>query len=155
MISRADGYDLLVTTPRPASTHPAEWAISDVPADPSDAAAVRHAFAQWLAGIDVDTHARRDITLAVYEALANAVEHAYDRQETSGTMTIRAAYFEARGVLHVWVSDRGQWRPPTPSPLRGNGIPLMNALSGDTVIDRTEHGTTVGMTFPVHAAQHS
>ena len=133
---------------------PVEWVISDAPADPSHARSIRRALAQWLTATVFDDHARRDITLAVYEALANAVEHAYVRHPNTGTMTARAAYSHTRGVLQVSVTDHGRWRPSTPAstPMRGNGILLMNALSEDTSIDHTEEGTTVVMSFPVAVA---
>lgn len=131
---------------------PVEWVISDAPADPSHARSIRCGLAQWLTATVFDDHARRDITLAVYEALANAVEHAYVGHPDTGTMTARATYSPTRGVLQVSVTDRGRWRPSTPTPMRGNGIPLMNALSEDTSIDHTEEGTTVVMSFPVAVA---
>jgi serine/threonine-protein kinase RsbW len=43
------------------------------------------------------------------------------------------------------VSDRGAWRPPQEPRIRsrGRGIPLMEALSDRTSIERSDRGTHV------------
>lgn len=128
---------------------PVEWVISDAPADPSQAGAIRRALAEWLTTTAFTDQDRGDIALAVYEALANAAEHAYSTRPSSGTMTVHAAYSAIQGALEVSISDHGAWRPPVPDPMRGNGIRLMTALSDGTSIDHTDHGTTVLMHWSV------
>lgn len=126
-----------------------EWLVSDAPADPSQASAIRRAFAEWLSTTAFTERTRYDIALAVYEAMANAVEHAYRDRSAAGTMTVHAAYSTTQGELEVSISDHGTWQQPTPTPMRGNGIPLMTALSHNTSIDHTDRGTTVLMHWSI------
>lgn len=139
----------MMSSPPAHEAGPVEWVISDAPADPSHASAIRRALAEWLSATAFTEQTRYDITLAVYEAVANAVEHAYRDRTVTGTMTVHAAYSAAQGALQVSVSDHGTWQQPTPTPLRGNGIPLMTALSNDTSIDHTHRGTSVLMNWIV------
>lgn len=68
-----------------------------------------------------------------------------------GTVDVKAAYDGAADTLAVTVDDRGRWRHQAPVPfpqqMRGRGIPLMEALADDTVIDRTPRGTRVTLTW--------
>jgi serine/threonine-protein kinase RsbW len=101
------------------------------PADGSTASWARHEFNAWLA-IDVPAgELFDDLVLAVYEALANAVDHAYLDTDT-GPVQLLAR--RSRTALHVTVTDRGTWRTPasptTAAPtIRGRGLPLIRGWS--------------------------
>lgn len=113
----------------------------DTLADPAGATRARRAFARWL-GIDVEDPHGQDIILAVYEALANAAEHAYaDHLDGPGTMYLTAH----RGPEHVriTVADRGQWRAQTGAPFRSRGLELMRALMSQVHLHSDPHGTIV------------
>ncbi|BCO65323.1 hypothetical protein MINTM006_52730 [Mycobacterium intracellulare] len=64
---------------------------------------------------------------------------------------MRAAYDRDADTLAVTVDDRGLWRQKAPEQrqqqMRGRGIPLMEALADEAVIDRTPHGTRVTLTW--------
>ncbi len=118
----------------------------DVTADPIGAANLRRTFKTWLCNnFQLDDERLSSLTLAVNEALANAVEHAYADQPGSGTLDLRADYDHDADELNVVVTDRGKWRTPEPDPLhlRGRGIPLMHALSERTQIEFADAGTSV------------
>lgn len=118
----------------------------DVIADPIGAANLRRAFKTWLHNnFQLEDERSSALTLAVNEALANAVEHAYSNGPGSGTVDLRADYDADADELSVVVTDRGRWRTPEPDPLhlRGRGIPLMHALSERTQIEFADAGTTV------------
>lgn len=66
---------------------------------------------------------RSDIVLAVYEAVANVVEHAYTGRPQRGTVTIDAATAAQPGRC---ASPR-HLAPANPVPI---GLPLINALCG-------------------------
>ncbi len=121
---------------------------SDVTADPAAATQLRQLLAEWL-GEHVPTAGERAdaITLAAYEALANAVEHAYVGRPETGTMSLRATYHPGDKQLHVTVQDQGHWLEPTPatSRLRGRGIALMQALSDHPRINPGPGGTIVNL----------
>lgn len=98
----------------------------------------------WLdAHVSATAGRRSDIVLAVYEAVANAVEHAYRVQGLSGDIGVHATYDGAAGALDITVHDSGTWRPPQPTTHRGRGIALMTALSDAVTTSTGDEGTTV------------
>ena len=114
-----------------------------------DAARVRRRFRAWVGELaDPDTAA--DLTLAVYEALANVVDHAYRHtgaDAAPGPMKLWAAVsapLPAGRALVVTVSDEGVWRHPRDPGWRGRGLPLVQSLTRASILVSTR-GTTVQM----------
>jgi anti-sigma regulatory factor (Ser/Thr protein kinase) len=112
-------------------------------ADPRDLAQLRRSFSDWLitAGADEDT--RADVVLAVNEAVANAMEHAYGPVDAMVEVTGLA---RDPGVFEVWVRDFGRWRADRPHAGGGRGLILMRNLMDTVTVDNSEHGTTVHLT---------
>ena len=110
----------------------------DVPARPSSLREIRTAFRRWLAGIRATEDDANDLVVAVGEATANAVEHAYGA--AGGTVTVRAE-LDGDDVL-VRVSDTGNWRPPRGQG-RGRGTLIMQTTTDDFRVDRRTDGTDV------------
>jgi serine phosphatase RsbU (regulator of sigma subunit)/anti-sigma regulatory factor (Ser/Thr protein kinase) len=79
-----------------------------------------------------------DITVAVQEASANAVEHAY----SPGQATFEVDASHDDGLITVVVRDRGHWRPPR-GRHRGRGFVMMRALMESVDIRQGDDGTTV------------
>ncbi len=132
----------------PADRSRAEW--TGISADPAGATLVRTELSRWLERHFVlDRDRASDVALAVYEALANAVEAA---TATDPTMDVHASYDPDDRRLVITVVDRGEWRlaplvaSPAPSH-RGRGIPLMRALADHTRIDTNDGGTAVALTW--------
>jgi serine/threonine-protein kinase RsbW len=126
---------------------------TDVAAEPAAATSLRQLLAEWLRQHVPSADGLADsITLAAYEALANAVEHAYSGREP-GTMSLRATYHPDDQQLNVTVQDQGNWLEPDPTQhrLRGRGIPLMQALSDHPRINPTPQGTTVNLEWNLAA----
>jgi anti-sigma regulatory factor (Ser/Thr protein kinase)/uncharacterized protein YigA (DUF484 family) len=110
----------------------------EVPAVAEQLAVVRHLIRRWVAangGTDDDCAA---FAIAVTEACANAVEHAYGLGDE--TIQVRAALVD--GVAKVTVGDQGGWRQPR-GENRGRGIPVMREFMDDVAIDASDDGTTV------------
>lgn len=131
---------------------PYRFVRSRVFADAGRAALLRAEFASWLGRrFSLGAETFNDVLLAVNEAIANAAEFAYVDSPQRGTLELDAAYDAAADTLAVTVTDHGRWRTKIPQPagpqLRGRGIPLMEALADDVVIDRTARGTRVTMTW--------
>ena len=61
--------------------------------------------------------------LAVWEACANAIEHAVNPRED--TLEVRAELTEEE--LRIAIDDTGTWAPPVDRPNRGFGLRLMEA----------------------------
>jgi anti-anti-sigma factor len=108
---------------------------------------VRARVRRWAALAALDTETTDDLLLAVGEAAANAVEHAYDG--APGPLHVLVALVGGARV-EVTVSDEGQWRPPPAHPgFRGRGLDLMRRLSDSVDLDRREGGTVVRMGLPL------
>jgi PAS domain S-box-containing protein len=125
-----------------------------MPADPGELAGMRRTVSAWagLAGLPSDVV--DDLQLALGEAMANAVEHAY-ADGAPGECEYRVAQ-DPDGTLRVSVVDFGRWRPPPADKgHRGRGLELISALAENVVVDRTAGdggpgtGTTVRFTVPV------
>ena len=111
---------------------------------------IRHAVADWLQSADIDEDLIADVVLAVDEACANSVEHAY-RDTAAGPLCVEAEIHDAR--LQVRIVDRGSWKaPPTAPTIRGRGLPLIKAVSTEVDFHGTELGTTVEMIFQLPTA---
>jgi anti-sigma regulatory factor (Ser/Thr protein kinase) len=111
-----------------------------VPAEAEQLATVRHLIRRWVAakgGTDDDCAA---FAIAVTEACANSVEHAYGPRDA--TIDLRAELTDGEAI--VTVHDRGGWREPR-GENRGRGIPVMKEFMDDVAIDTDDHGTTVGL----------
>jgi serine phosphatase RsbU (regulator of sigma subunit)/anti-sigma regulatory factor (Ser/Thr protein kinase) len=112
----------------------------EVPAEPGQLATVRHLIRRWVTakgGTDDDCAA---FAIAVTEACANSIEHAYGPDDE--TIDLRAELND--GEATVTVRDRGDWREPRGGN-RGRGIPVMKEFMDDVDIETGERGTTVGL----------
>jgi len=118
-----------------------------LPARPENVAIVRQALAGMADALDVDPALGADMKIAVTEACANAVVHAYHDREGSLEVEMRAE----GPLLTVSVRDRGSGFKPLPSgddqgPL-GFGLALIASLSDAFAIQGGSGGTEVLMSF--------
>ena len=100
--------------------------------------AMRHMLRRWLGRRDADADEVYDITLAVQEACANAIEHAY----APGPAAFDVDASHEDGLVTVAIRDRGRWRAAR-GRHRGRGLPLMEALMESVDVHRTDEGTTI------------
>jgi anti-sigma regulatory factor (Ser/Thr protein kinase) len=100
----------------------------------------------WIGELGLERHTAEDVMLASYEAMANAVEHAY--RGGPGDMDLRGRIGD--GVLTVTVTDWGRWRPyDDRDPARGRGLILVRGLSHRSELHHRDDGTTVEMVWVV------
>ena len=142
-LSPAEGFDddvAIVIYRRP----PAPLQI-EVPATPDRLGEIRARLGAWLRATGIADDLAADIALVVNEACTNSIEHGYRAREP-GLMIV---YVEAKGRgICIRISDFGSWKlPDADSRVRGRGVPLMRAVSGDVTLDGTSTGTTVTMNF--------
>jgi anti-sigma regulatory factor (Ser/Thr protein kinase) len=109
------------------------------PADAGALRVLRQSLRRWLGKWGADPDEIYDITVAVQEASANAVEHAY----APGSAAFEVDAHHDDGVITVIVHDRGQWREARGGEQRGRGLPIMESLMEKVDVERGEHGTTV------------
>ncbi|HWT24291.1 MAG TPA: SpoIIE family protein phosphatase [Solirubrobacteraceae bacterium] len=110
------------------------------PADPEALAGLRHLLRRWLARRGAGPDEAYDITVAVQEASANAVEHAY--APGPAAFDVDATY--DAGEVTIAVRDHGQWRPAR-GEHRGRGLPMMQALMDSVEVEQGGAGTTIVM----------
>ncbi len=120
-----------------------------IPANPGELARLRHEARDWLTSTGVDPARTEDAVLALGEAAANAVEHAYPDGE-DGEIEVELTRDDDAGVCMV-VRDFGRWRSPAAPGRRGRGIWIMRRLAQDVSTTTDGGGTTVTirMTLPV------
>jgi anti-sigma regulatory factor (Ser/Thr protein kinase) len=91
--------------------------------------------------------AESDVTIAVSEAVGNAVVHAF-REGRSGTIRVFAR--RDRGRFLVTVADDGIGMTPNPeSAGLGFGIPLISKVCDDVRFSSSREGTKVTMCFDI------
>jgi anti-anti-sigma factor len=139
---RPDDVAVLVAHRRASSVEPV---LLDLPAVPASLPGVRRRLGGWLTALGMGEQDRVGVMVAVGEACANAVEHAYRGQEP-GRVYVTAGV-DVDGVLTVSVRDEGSWRPPDRDPGdRGRGLLIMRQMV-DRVELQEDHGTTVTLSM--------
>ena len=136
--SKAPNDDVTLLVMRRTAVEDTAPLDMDVPARPSSLRVIRSALRRWLAGVGATQDEATDIVVAVGEATANAVEHAYGG--AGGTVTVQAD-LDGRDVV-VRISDRGNWRPPRGEG-RGRGTLIMQTTTDQFHVDRRSEGTDV------------
>jgi len=122
-------------------------------ATPSSVGHARHSVAELAREIGADDDAIRAISLAVTEACANVVVHAYREAGRAGDLIVTAD--EVHDGLMVSVLDHGLGVTPRfDSPGIGLGMPLMSQLADKLEVRSSEGaGTEVCMRFSLASRQ--
>jgi serine phosphatase RsbU (regulator of sigma subunit)/anti-sigma regulatory factor (Ser/Thr protein kinase) len=115
-----------------------ERVVLEMPGGTRGLAGLRATLRRWLAASDAAADEIEDITIAVNEAVQNAIEHGH----AASPRPFEVELWRDEEEIVVTVRDRGRWREGSAAG-RGRGIPLMRALMTDVVIDRGPSGTTV------------
>ena len=110
----------------------------EIPAEPAQLATARHLIRRWVEANDGADDDCAAFAIAVSEACANSIEHAYGPGDA--IIELRASLVD--GIAEVTIRDHGEWRSPRGGN-RGRGIPIMREFMDDVSIERTEGGTTV------------
>ena len=120
-----------------------------MPASEDSLPVVRQALRSLGETVEADLEALEDAELAVTEAMANAVEHAYDQEGG----IVRVTLDPSESSLTVVVSDNGQGMPDDPVQRedRGYGLSMIEAIAERVEVRGTD-GTDVEMTFAMGRA---
>lgn len=108
------------------------------PADPAQLSVIRGELAGWLAPLALGDDDAAAVVLAVDEAAANAVRHAYGDGESG---VVELTLWTERDTLCVEVADHGSWQPPDDD--GGRGIGLMSFMSESVLIGFDGQGSRV------------
>ncbi|WP_433368936.1 SpoIIE family protein phosphatase [Actinoplanes sp. CA-142083] len=125
------------------ATEPHEFVLR-LPSDPTRLSVLRRRLDDFLTGNGVPEADVFDLTVAVSEAAANAIEHPVDPIEP--LITVEASV--EPGAVVVTVRDTGTWRPAEEGGYRGRGLSLIGALT-DLAVLRGPDGTTVTLRRPI------
>lgn len=108
------------------------------PASPRALAHIRSATRRWLHAVGLHGEGATDLLVAIGEACANTVEHAYGPR--GGTVRVRIELRPPDVVATV--SDTGHYRPSR-GKNGGRGTLLMKALTDEVTIDHGPQGTDI------------
>ena len=112
---------------------------------------MRRLLTDWATTEGLDADMVHAVVLSGYEVLANSVEHGY-REHGHGRIELYACHTD--DPVTVTVVDHGQWRTPPSDPgFRGRGLALVRGLSTNAEVTRSDHGTTVMMTWQLPTGQ--
>ena len=121
--------------------------------DSSQLRPLRHDLEAWLTTwVDVPQQTRDGIVLAVSEAVANGMEHAYAEDRSGQPPLVRIDAQRLDETLRIRVRDRGSWRPAVRDTTRGRGLLLMDSLADELAVDRREDGTDVALVWNLSGA---
>jgi anti-sigma regulatory factor (Ser/Thr protein kinase)/putative methionine-R-sulfoxide reductase with GAF domain len=119
------------------------WHLT-LPADPKQLQILRRVLERWLGARSVSKERIGDVLAGTGEAMANAIQHAYG--PSGGAVEMEAEWLGDRIVIKI--HDSGRWRPPR-DPDRGRGIPIMEGLSHEVQVSRSEDGTSIELRWNV------
>ena len=114
---------------------------------------IRRSVDEWCERAELPVDVSQMVALAVYEAMANVVEHAY-RDGGPGALDVELRH-EGDGVV-ASVGDEGHWHVTTPAEQRhrGRGLALIERLAGQVTVMPSPNGTTVRMRWPIAVEQN-
>jgi anti-sigma regulatory factor (Ser/Thr protein kinase)/putative methionine-R-sulfoxide reductase with GAF domain len=109
-----------------------------LPADPKVLTGVRRIIRRWLRDRGGQAEDIGRITLAVSEACANAIEHAYPPMPAAFSVEGDVSGDE----VTIAVRDAGRWRPPR-GRNRGRGLTIMESAMDEVRVTQERDGTAV------------
>lgn len=131
------------------------------PADPEELHVIRRHIDRWAEQEGLPADVTIDLQLAVGEAVANGVEHAYrhpgpgDGTVEAGPATVDVELDVRAGdpdAVVVRVADHGRWRPaPTNPGYRGRGLLMIERLARRVRVLCSPRGTEVRFEIPYPA----
>ncbi|MCE3556007.1 ATP-binding protein [Pseudonocardia sp. RS11V-5] len=124
-----------------------EYVHRSWPANPAQLAVIRRELVGWLAPLGLSTEQKDDVVLAVDEAVANAVRHAYPEGRTGD---VELTLWTEGEALCIEITDHGSWRPArgeggtvTSDERGGRGILLMQHMVETVLVHFDGRGSRV------------
>jgi serine phosphatase RsbU (regulator of sigma subunit)/anti-sigma regulatory factor (Ser/Thr protein kinase) len=110
-----------------------------LPATPRQLSGMRRTVTDWLVRVGATAEEAREITVAVNEIAANAVEHAYGLTDAEFAVEARVSDRQ----VEFQVRDFGRWRTRRARGDRGRGLDLARALVDALDVEPGDDGTVV------------
>jgi anti-sigma regulatory factor (Ser/Thr protein kinase)/putative methionine-R-sulfoxide reductase with GAF domain len=118
---------------------PSELSL-ELPANPNVLSGTRHMLRRWLRERGADDETAAEVVVAVNEACANAIQHAYPPGPARFELTAR----EQNGELTIAVRDTGRWRKSQEAD-GGRGVGIIKNAMSEVEVTRSPEGTVVLM----------
>jgi integral membrane sensor domain MASE1/GAF domain-containing protein/anti-sigma regulatory factor (Ser/Thr protein kinase) len=138
--TREDDVAVLVARSAPTRLHRC------LAGSPDELAVLRRDVRAWFEPTGVAAAESEEMLVAIGEAVANAIEHAYaGRAHGPVEIELQRSEADGSGAARVCavVRDHGTWRPPSNDMTRGRGIHLMRAFCPEVDVRRGDDGTEV------------
>ena len=121
--------------------------LTEVPATAAALTEAREQLTVWAGTAGLDDDQVDDVGLAAYEAMANVVDHAYDRP--GGVFDLHACRRDDQ--VTVTVTDHGQWksRERGRKSWRGRGLLIIERTTREFELSSRAGGTTVCMGWSI------
>src|SRR3954449_2556280 len=134
-----------------AEANSADHLSREWPAVAGSVSEARSAVTAFAEGVGASGDALAAVSLAVSEAVTNAVLHAYLDHDEPGPILVRARLEAATVIVEVADQGRGML-PRTDSPGLGLGLPLISKMTASLEVHaRNGGGTEIRMAFPLTA----
>jgi anti-sigma regulatory factor (Ser/Thr protein kinase)/GAF domain-containing protein len=111
-----------------------------LPADPRVLSDARRSMRRWLRHTGADEQSVADMTLAISEACANAIEHAYSAAPAEFDLRVS----RDDGTITASVRDVGRWRPARGQD-RGRGLAIIGTVMDEVDVESSDEGTAIVM----------
>jgi anti-sigma regulatory factor (Ser/Thr protein kinase) len=116
-----------------------------LPAEPSVLSDARRSMRRWLRRTGADEQSVADMTLAISEACANAIEHAYSPARAEFDLRVS----RDNGTITASVRDVGRWRSPR-GENRGRGLAIIGTVMDEVEVESSDEGTEIVMRRRIH-----
>lgn len=122
-----------------------EYVHRSWPADPAQLSVIRRELLGWLEPLGLSTEQADDVVLAVDEAVANAVRHAYPQGRPGD---VELTLWTECGALCIEITDHGTWRPAQGGTVTGDdeggrGMLLMQHMVETVLVHFDARGSRV------------
>ncbi|MCE0762818.1 ATP-binding protein [Pseudonocardia kujensis] len=124
-----------------------EYVHRSWPANPAQLSVIRRELLGWLAPLGLSTEQQDDVVLAVDEAVANAVRHAYPEGRPGD---VELTLWTEGEALCIEITDHGSWRPAqgeggtvTSDERGGRGMLLMQHMVETVLVHFDGRGSRV------------
>jgi PAS domain S-box-containing protein len=133
----SDDVAMLALRPAPFAGRPLQLRLQ---AEPAALAPLRQTLRRWLREAGAERDVAEEILVAVGEACANVIRHAYGARE--GPLEVGLGVED--GDVTVTIGDIGAWRPPSEAG-GGRGLPMMRGFMDSVATEIGAAGTVVRM----------
>ncbi|GAY11227.1 ATP-binding protein [Pseudonocardia sp. N23] len=145
-VSSAASTEVSLAGTSPAGSDAVEFVHRAWRAEAGELGNIRRELIAWIAPLGLSSEEVDDVVLAVDEATANVVEHAYGPDDPG---SVELTLWTEPDALCIEITDHGSWNPTESA---GRGIGLMQRMVGAVLIHVDDRGSKVLLRHPLPGA---